>query len=42
VLGRFAQSLTAAGEVDGELALSLVLFPTEAILEAVGAARLAA
>ena len=35
LLGRYAQSLTAAGEVDGELALSFVLFPSEAMLEAV-------
>ena len=38
LLGRFAQSLTAAGEVDRELALSFVLFPSEAMLEAVAKA----
>jgi hypothetical protein len=34
-LGRFAQSLTAAGEVDAELALSYAIWPTEAMLDAV-------
>jgi hypothetical protein len=37
-LGRCAQSLTAAGEVDAEIALSYVLFPTPELLEAVAAA----
>jgi hypothetical protein len=35
VLGRLAQSLAAAGQVDAELALSYVVWPTEAMLEAV-------
>ena len=34
LLGRCAQSLTAAGEVDPEIALSYVLWPTEALLRA--------
>ncbi len=41
-LGRYAQHLTAFDDVDGELALSYVLFPSDAMLEAVGAAQLAA
>jgi hypothetical protein len=38
VLGRFAQSLSAAGEVDPELALSYAIWPSEAMLGAVAKA----
>ena len=38
VLGRCALALTAAGEVDPELALSYAIWPTEAMLEAVAKA----
>jgi hypothetical protein len=35
LLGRFAQSLTAAGEIDPQLGLSYAIWQTEAMLEAV-------
>ncbi len=35
VLGRVARDLAESGAIDGELALSFVLAPTEAMLEAV-------
>jgi hypothetical protein len=37
-LGRCALALTVAGEVDGELGLSFAIWPTDAMLEAVGKA----
>ena len=38
LLGRCAQTLTAAGEVDPEIALSYVLWPTDEMLRAVAEA----
>jgi hypothetical protein len=39
VLGRYPQVLAAAGELDGDIALSYVLWPSDGMLEAVALAE---